>query len=111
MNILFITAEGFDTPNPNNQMAETMMREFTDRRHSVYLIQSHRKGINPDIPKNLINKRGFKVATIKRKTIDKTNFIGRYIADSFYAFQAMKIWKKIKNVDVIYLQSNPTVII
>lgn len=30
MKILLITAEGFDTPNPNNQMAEVMINDFLD---------------------------------------------------------------------------------
>lgn len=110
VNILFITAEGFDTPNPNNQMAETMMREFTNRGNRVFLIQSHRKGINPDIPEKLAAQKNLKVVTIKKNIVDKTNFVRRYLADLQYAFQTMRIWRKIKNVDVIYLQSNPTII-
>lgn len=50
MKILFITAEGFDTPNPNNQMAEVMINDFLDRGYQVHLIQSHRKGVNPTFP-------------------------------------------------------------
>ena len=56
MKILYITAEGFDTPNPNNQMAEVMIRDFLQNGHSVHLVQSHRKGVNPDIPKSLENE-------------------------------------------------------
>lgn len=110
MKILFITAEGFDTPNPNNQMAETMIREFCSLGHSVHLIQSHRKGINPDIPSSLSGLSNFTHDTIVRKVVDKTNFIKRYLNDLRYAFQAKKRWKKVKDADVIYLQSNPTII-
>lgn len=110
MKILFITAEGFDTPNPNNQMAETMIRGFCEAGHSVHLIQSHRKGINPDIPKSLNSLTNFTCDTIVRKVVDKTNFVKRYLNDLHYAFQAKKYWKKIKDADVIYLQSNPTII-
>lgn len=110
MKILYITAEGFDTPNPNNQMAETMIRSFCEAGHSVHLIQSHRKGINPDLPKSLEHCEKLCVDTVLRKVVDKTNFIKRYINDFKYAFQAMKYWKKVKDADVIYLQSNPTII-
>lgn len=110
MKILFITAEGFDTPNPNNQMAETMIRGFCEAGHSVHLLQSHRKGINPDIPESLEAFKKFTCDTIVRKVVDKTNFIRRYLNDFRYAFQAMKYWKKVKDADVIYLQSNPTII-
>lgn len=110
MKILFITAEGFDTPNPNNQMAETMIRSFCESGHSVHLIQSHRKGVNPDIPESLEKLSGFTCDTIVRKVVDKTNFIRRYLNDFHYAFQAKRYWKKVKDADVIYLQSNPTII-
>lgn len=110
MKILFITAEGFDTPNPNNQMAETMIRAFCEAGHSVHLIQSHRKGINPDIPETLRSLAALTCDTVVRKVVDKSNFIRRYLNDFQYAFQAMKYWSKIKNADVIYLQSNPTII-
>jgi len=110
MKILFITAEGFDTPNPNNQMAETMIRSFLESGHSVHLIQSHRKGINEDIPESLKKFPRFTCDTIVRKVVDKTNFIRRYLNDFSYAFQAKKYWSKVKDADVIYLQSNPTII-
>ncbi len=110
MKILFITAEGFDTPNPNNQMAETMLRGFLDSGHKVHLVQSHRKGINPDIPDSIFGRDGFTCDTIVRKVVDKTNFVRRYLNDTHYAFQAMRCWTKINDADVIYLQSNPTII-
>ncbi len=110
MKILYITAEGFDTPNPNNQMAQTMIRDFLKSGHSVHLIQSHRKGINPDLPESLKNEPNLTVDTINRKIVDKTNFIKRYLDDVKYAFSAMKRWKKVKDADVIYLQSNPTIL-
>ena len=78
MKILYITAEGFDTPNPNNQMAETMIRSFLRMGHKVHLIQSHRKGLNPDIPQSIANETNLVVDTIVRNVVDKTNFIKRY---------------------------------
>ena len=110
MKILYITAEGFDTPNPNNQMAEVMIRDFLRNGHSVHLVQSHRKGVNPDIPKSLEDAPNLTVDTIVRKVVDKTNFIKRYLNDVKYVFSAMKYWKKVRDADVIYLQSNPTIL-
>lgn len=110
MKILFITAEGFDTPNPNNQMAEAMIIGFLEHGHNVHLIQSHRKGINPDIPDKLKKYPGFSSDTIVRKVVDKTNFIRRYLNDFHYAFQAKQYWRKVQDADVILLQSNPSII-
>lgn len=110
MKILYITAEGFDTPNPNNQMAEVMIRDFLSSGYLVHLIQSGRKKINPDIPVSLQNRNGFSCDTVDRTVVDKTNFIKRYLNDVHYAFLAMRYWKKVKDADVIYLQSNPTIL-
>lgn len=109
MKILFITAEGFDTPNPNNQMAEVMLSSFLDNGFKVHLVQSHRKGINPDIPNSLEGRSGLTVNTIVRKVVDKTNFVQRYIDDVKYHFKSLLYWRKVKDADIIYLQSNPTI--
>lgn len=109
MKILFITAEGFDTPNPNNQMAEVMINDFLDAGHSVHLVQSHRKGICDDLPDSLKSRKGLTVDTILRSVVDKSNFIKRYINDIKYHFESLKYYKKVKDADVIYLQSNPTI--
>ena len=109
MKILFITAEGFDTPNPNNQMAEVMINDFLEAGHQVHLVQSHRKGINPDLPPSLKDREGLTVDTIVRKVVDKSNFIKRYFNDVKYHFESVKYYKKVKDADIIYLQSNPTI--
>lgn len=109
MKILFITAEGFDTPNPNNQMAEVMINDFLDAGHQVHLVQSHRKGINPDLPPSLQDREGLTVDTIVRKVVDKSNFIKRYFNDVKYHFESVKYYKKVEDADIIYLQSNPTI--
>ena len=109
MKILFITAEGFDTPNPNNQMAEVMINDFLDKGHQVHLVQSHRKGVCPDLPSSLEGRSGLTVDTIVRSVVDKSNFIKRYINDVKYHFESVKYYKKVKDADVIYLQSNPTI--
>ncbi|MGJ7920804.1 glycosyltransferase family 4 protein [Neobacillus sp. LXY-4] len=111
MKILYITAEGFDTPNPNNQMAEVMIRDFINNGHQVHLIQSRRKRVNPDIPSSLQGLKGFTSDIVERKVVDKKSFIKRYLNDVRYAFLSMQHWNKVKDADVIYLQSNPTILI
>ena len=107
MRILFITAEGFDTPNPCNQMAEVMLNDFLNAGHEVHLIQSSKKKIFPLIPDSLKDRNRFSHETIDRKNIDRTNFIKRYLNEVHYTFQSLKRWVKCRNADVIYVQSNP----
>lgn len=111
MRIMYLTAEGFDTPNPNNQLAMTMIDDFLKAGIEVYMVASHRKGVNLDIPVILENRTGFTYDIVKRPVVDKTNFIKRYLEEMAYAFKAMKRWKKqSKNIDIVLLQSCPTVL-
>lgn len=110
MKILFITTEGFDTPGPNNQMAMVMINDFLKAGHNVHLIQSRRKRINPDIPQLLHGEEGFTYDIVDRKVIDKTNFIIRYLDEALFAFSSYKKWNKVKDADVVFVQSCPTVI-
>ena len=96
MKILYITYEGFDTPNAANQMAETMINTFLGQGHTVYLIQSHRKGVNSDIPKSLEGRKTFFCETIKRKVIDKTRFIKGILMNSNMLFRRKRSGKKLK---------------
>jgi glycosyltransferase involved in cell wall biosynthesis len=110
MKILFITTEGFDTPGPNNQMAMVMINDFLDAGYEVHLIQSRRKRIDGDIPPLLYGRKGFTHNIIDRKVIDKTHFINRYIDEALFALKSFKKWIKVKDHDVVFLQSCPTVI-
>ncbi len=108
MKIMYLTAEGFDTPNPNNQLALTMLDDFLKAGIEVYLLQSHKKGVYRDIPELLEGRKGFTSDTILRPIIDKNNFVRRYIDELKYLWKSSKIWRKHKEIDVVLLQSNPT---
>lgn len=110
MKILYITSDGFDTPSPNNQMAEVMINDFLENGYEVHLIQSRRTRKFPDIPSSLKGKSGFSCDIVDRKVFDRNKFITRYINDVLYAFSAMKRWCRVKDADVVYLQSNPTIL-
>ncbi|RAP74013.1 glycosyltransferase family 4 protein [Paenibacillus montanisoli] len=110
MKILFITTEGFDTPGPNNQMAMVMINDFLDAGFEVHLIQSRRKRINPDIPPLLQGRNGLTYDVIDRNVIDKTRFINRYLDEAIFAIKSYKKWRKIKDADIVFLQSCPTVL-
>ncbi len=103
--------DGFDTPSPNNQMAEVMINDFLDNGYEVHLVQSRRMRKYDEIPASLQDKKGFTCDIVDRPIVDKTNFVKRYLDDLGYAFSAMKKWKRVKDADVIFLQSNPTVLL
>src|SRR5659263_30131 len=112
MTLMYLTAEGFDTPNPNNQLAMTMIDDFLKAGIGVYMVASRRKRINPDIPGILKDREGFTYDIIDRPVVDKTKLIERYLEEMRHAFSAMKSWRKHRrDVDIVLLQSCPTVLV
>ena len=110
MKILYLTTEGFDTSGANNQMAMVMIREFLNSGHKVHLIQSRRTREFPDLPEMLKDKEGLTVDTVDRKVVGKKNFVIRYLDEVAWAFKSFSKWKKVKDIDVVFLQSCPTAI-
>lgn len=109
-NILFICTEGFDTPGPSNHLIASLIEDTLDSGISVNLIQSRRARVNDEVPGNLKNKKNLIINTIDRKVIQKSNFISRYLEEASYAFKCFRVWKKKDNIDVVFVQSCPTVI-
>lgn len=108
MKLLFITSEGFDTPNSINHLCETLLEDILKTGISVHSISSHKTGEYRDIPECLSKYTNFQYDIIKRKKINKNNFVKRYLDELKYVFRAKKIWKKHKKeYDIILLQSNP----
>lgn len=108
MKIMYLTAEGFDTPNPVNHLAMTMIDDFLKSGIEVYIVQSHKTGTYSDIPTSLQNRNGLSYDIIQRPVINKTHFIRRYIDEIMYLLSTKNKWRKHKNdIDIVLLQSNP----
>jgi len=108
--ILFICTEGFDTPGPSNHLISSLLEDMLESGFKVTLIQSRRTKINDDLPNTLKNKEHLDVNIIDRKIIGKSSFVYRYFEEALYAFRCFKIWKRMKDVDAVFVQSCPTVI-
>ncbi len=112
MKILFLTSEGFDTPNSTNHLTETLLEDFLKKGIEVHSISSHKTGTYEDIPESLLKYPNFSYDIVNREIIDKNNFVKRYIDEVKYAFRARKIWKKNKkSYDAVLLQSNPNSVV
>ena len=109
-NILFICTEGFDTPGPSNHLISSLIEDTLESNFKVTLIQSRRTKINDDLPDTLKNKEHLSVKIVDRKIIEKRSFIKRYLEEVTYAFRCFNIWRKMKDVDAVFVQSSPTVV-
>jgi glycosyltransferase involved in cell wall biosynthesis len=112
MKILFLTSEGFDTPNSINHLCESLIEDILKSGIKVHLISSHKTGKYADIPESLLKYQGLKYDIVHRKMIDKNNFVKRYLDEVKYAFRAMALWRKHRSeYDAILLQSNPNSVV
>jgi hypothetical protein len=109
-NILFIYTEGFDTPGPSNHLISSLIEDLLENGFRVTLIQSRRKRINDELPDNLKKQEKLHVEIIDRKLVSKSSFVKRYIEEAFYAFKCFNKWRKMDFIDVVFVQSCPTVI-
>ena len=108
--ILFICTEGFDTPGPSNHLISTLIEDLLEDGFQIALVQSSRQKVNEEIPENLKGKLNFESITIDRKVISKNSFVKRYIEEASYHFRAFKRWRKVKDIDAVFVQSCPTVL-
>lgn len=108
--ILFICTEGFDTPGPSNHLISTLLEDLIDSGFQITLLQSRREQINDELPDNLKGKLNLEVITIDRRVIAKSSFVKRYFEEMVYHFKAFKKWRKVKDIDVVFIQSCPTVL-
>lgn len=109
MNIMYITDVGFDNPNGANRLIVSMLNEFMELGHKIYLVQSHSTGRYDDIPIELKNNKNFSYDIITKKNVPKNKFVQRYLNGIRFEFNAKKKWKsKIKNMDIVLIQSHYT---
>lgn len=109
MKVLYFIFEGFDTTNGTNHLALTTMQTFLDNDIDVYLMTSHSKGLFPDIPDSIKNRKGFSYSIIQRNSVEKRAFVDRYKDGIRYQVNASKEWRKHKDeIDAVVLQSTHT---
>ena len=86
MKILFLTSEGFDTPNSTNHLAETLLEDMLKKGIEIHSITSHKTGTYKDIPESLLKYigRGFSYDIVVRDNVDKNNFVKRFIGKIFF---------------------------
>ncbi|MFA5005857.1 MAG: glycosyltransferase family 4 protein [Candidatus Izemoplasmatales bacterium] len=107
---MYFAYEGFDCHNGTNHLAIKLLDYLLNEGFDIYLLTSHTTGENPDIPSIFHNRERFRYDIVRRKVVDKKNFIWRYISGMKYAFSCRRRWmKEKKNLDAIILQSTPTV--
>lgn len=112
MRIMFLTSEGFDTPNSINHLVTQLCEDILKAQHKLYIVSSHKTGTYSDTPAVLERYDNLVHDVITRKLIDKNKFVRRYLDEVRYALKACKQWRKRKGqIDIVVLQSNPSSVV
>ncbi|PZX05940.1 glycosyltransferase involved in cell wall biosynthesis [Psychrobacillus insolitus] len=109
-NILFIWTEGFDTPGPSNHLISSLIEDMLENEFKINLIQSRRNKGTDEIPNTLRDKKNLYVKSVERKVISKNSFVQRYLEEAQFAFRCFFKWRKMKDIDAVFVGSCPTVI-
>lgn len=105
--LLFLMADGFDTPTSINQLIETLLCDLLDSGIEVYMVAGRKGGPLPDIPDSLLCRDGFTFCIVDRGgAVDKSNFAKRFFYDLAYVFKARKAWRNaVDDADCVLVQS------
>lgn len=106
MNLLFVLYIGFDKTGPSVHLLTDIIEQSLIAGHSVNMIVRNRGGEDPDIPVRLKNYENLHCDIIYDTPLEKGALVKRYFEDIRYAFKCRKIYKRYKNIDVIFLQSH-----
>ncbi len=103
MKVLFWMFIGFDQHTTSEHLLAAVVEQLCKAGHSVHIIQKDLGGNLPAIPETL---REYSVTTdrIPFHTVDKTNFVARYLAELKYINESKKYITS--EYDAVFIQSN-----
>lgn len=81
-----------------------LAQEIIEAGHEVWLVQAQRS--TGSVPDEIARLERLHVINVQQLGTEKSNFITRYIKEYQYFKASGKIVKKLKDIDVIFLQSN-----
>ena len=86
-----------------------LAQEIIEAGHELWLIQAqHSTG---KVPKELESLASLHVINVPQPSTEKSSFLLRYIREYQYFMRSGKYFRKIKNIDVVFLQSNNVAIL
>lgn len=72
--------------------------------HAIQRVQND--ATLPPFPDSILNHENFSYSEVPCKTINKKKFVKRYIEGALYAFKLGKYIKRVKDYDMIFMQSS-----
>lgn len=104
MNICVWSGSSFEQSYASYHLMEGLLNAILDCGHHVWLVQKKRS--SGELPKTLQCRENLQVVSIPWQEPEKSAFVKRYLSTIKYYKKCEKKIRKIKNLDVVFLQSN-----
>lgn len=105
LKFLFLFYIGFDKHGPSVHTMTDIVEQCLARGHEVEMIVRNRGGDWPDTPQKLQGYKKLTCHVIRDADLERSALIKRYIEDIGYAFKCKKIYRHMRGVDAVFLQS------
>lgn len=112
MNLLYYASTDFyRKPNPSFHLMKSMIEDLLSSNVTIYYIGVAESNTDNHVPVELQNNEKFHYHLVPRKSVAKSNFVLRYWRGIEYAIKSRRYIKDyMKECDVVFLQSSPTII-
>lgn len=109
MKILIWMMGGFDTYGPSRHLYHALIEALLAKKHTIYLIESHSTGKDPDVPEEFLTNALFSYQIVNASVVEKRAFAKRYLTGVKYCFDSIPALKEQRNkgFDVMMVQSCP----
>lgn len=109
MNVCIWSSASFEKWYSSYHLMLELIKAVLVANHEVWLVQLKR--FDGNMPKELNNNTKLHVINVSQEAVGKGNFILRYIKGFQYFKESGKEITKLKDIDVIFLQSNNNAIV
>lgn len=110
MRIGFFFGGGFDRPSPARHLEIALIQGVLNSGSKAHLICSVQTDGVHAIPDDFLENDSFSFSVQRRRPVDPSNFVQRYLNGVIYAFNCRKHLKALEGCDVVFVQSSPTVL-
>ena len=109
MKILFFLTSSMEKPSPSWHLMKALLEDTLNSGIKVHAVQRHFSDAKLDaFPESILNHPLFSYSQIDDKTVDRKNFVGRYLNGIAYSIKARKHYRNCDDYDMVFVQSAPT---
>lgn len=109
MKVLFFITSSMEKPSPSWHLMDALLEDTLNSGISIYAIERHFEDAEmPPFPEKILNDENFSYSGIDFISVDRRNFIKRYLYGILYSIKARKYIKSNNDFDMVFVQSAAT---